>query len=156
MPEVLRLPFETKQRMIRWPSPLDRVVTHFSLFLSSVEHKDRGIHVEDNTPGRMGLGDHLCQEPIMELAQPGQGLGCHAQQESSEGSRIGISGQSAQVAEDPIGVQEIRGLDSFEPKDHGIEDGKNHFADTVAVVPLREAYFLGHRCLEAYTGQEAV
>jgi hypothetical protein len=76
--------------------------------------------------------------------------------QNREIKRVVISGQPAEISEDPIGVQEIRSLDSFESKDQGIKNGKNHFADTVAVVPPRKTYFLGHRCLEAYTGQEPV
>ena len=53
MPEVLRLSFETKQRMIRWSSMLDRIVTYPRLFLFSVDHKDCGIHVEDEALARV-------------------------------------------------------------------------------------------------------
>lgn len=154
MPEVLRLSFETKQRVIRWSSMLDRVVTHPGLFLFSVDHKDCGIHVEDKAPGWMGLGDHLCQESIMELAQPGQGLGCHAQQESSEGAGVGIGRQSAQVSKDPVGLQQLRGLDAFEAEDHGIEQGKHYLANAVTIVALDETSLFGQVFSESDAAEE--
>ena len=156
MPEVLRLPFETKQRVIRWSSVLDGVVTNPCFFLFSVDHKDCGIHVEDEAPGWMGLGDHLCQEPIVKLAQLGQGLGRHAQQESSEGAGIGIGRQSAQISKDPIGLQQLRGLDAFETKDDGIENRQQQLAHTVAIVALAQTDLHRHRIFETDASQKTV
>lgn len=156
MPEVLRLSFETKQRVIRWPSMLDRVVANLRLFLFSVDHKDCGIHVEDKTPGWMGLADHLCQEPIVKLAQLGQGLGCHAQQESSEGAGIGIGRQSAQISKDPIGLQQLRGLDAFEAEDDGIENRQQQLAHTVAIVALAQTDVHCHCIFETDASQKTV
>ena len=154
MPEVLRLSFETKQRVIRWSPMFDRVVTHPRLFLFSVEHKDCGIHVEDKAPGRMGLGDHLCQEPIVKLAQLGQSLRCHAQQESSEGAGIRVSRQPAQEPKNTVGLQQRRSFDSFESKNHGIEQGKQDLANAVTIVALDETGLSGQVFFESDATEE--
>lgn len=79
----------------------------------------------------MGFGDHLGQEPVVEFAQPGKSLGCHAKQETSEGAGVGVSRQSAQVAKDTIVLQQLCCLDSFETKNDWVEDSKQQFADGV-------------------------
>ena len=55
VPEVLRLSFETEQRMVRPASGLERMVTNIGGFLFSVNDQCRGIQIENQTPGRRGL-----------------------------------------------------------------------------------------------------
>jgi len=156
MPEVLCLSFETKQRMIRWPSMLDGVVANPCLFLFAIHNEDCRVQVEDQARGEMGLDSHLRQESIVEPAQSRQGLGCQAQQESSEGAGIGVSGQSAQVSKDTIGLQQIGGLDSFEAKNYGIKDREQQLADGVAVVLLDQSNVHRNGILETNLSQETM
>lgn len=90
----------------------------------------------------------------MEFAQPCQSLGCHAKQETSEGAWVGVSRQSAQVPKDTIVLQQLCCLDSFETKNDWVKDGKQQFADGVAIVPLDQTYLCCNRILESNAGQK--
>ena len=118
MPEVFGSSLEAKQWMIRASSTLGGIVTDFCALLFSVDYKDGGIEVEDQARWQMGFGHHLGQEPVVEFAQPGQSLGCHAKQETSEGAGVGVSRQSAQVPKETIVLQQLCCLDSFETKNN--------------------------------------
>src|SRR4029434_2781924 len=154
MPEIFGSSLEAKQWMIGTSSTLGAVVTAFCALLFSVDYKDGGIEVEDHARGQMGFGDHLGQEPVVEFAQPCQSLGCHAKQETSEGAGVGLSRQSAQVPKDTIVLQQLCCLDSFETKNDWVEDGKQQFSDSVAIVPLDKAYLCCNRILESNAGQK--
>ncbi len=92
----------------------------------------------------------------MEFAQPCQSLGCHAKQETSEGAWVGVSRQSAQVPKDTIVLQQLCCLDSLETKNDWVKDGKQQFADGVAIVPLDKAYLCCNRILESNAGQKTM
>lgn len=156
MPEVFGSSLEAKQWMIRASSTFGGIVTDFCALLFSVDYKNGGIEVEDQARGQMGFGDHLGQEPVVEFAQPCQSLGCHAKQETSEGAGVGVSRQSAQVTKDTIVLQQLCCLDSFETKNDRVEDGKQQFANGVAIVPLGQGHFFGNGCFEADTSQKTM
>jgi len=156
MPEVFGSSLEAKQWMIRASSTLGGIVTDFCALLFSVDYKDGGIEVEDQARWQMGFGHHLGQEPVVEFAQPGQSLGCHAKQETSEGAGVGVSRQSAQVPKDTIVLQQLCCFDSFETKNDRVQDGKQQFPDGVAIVPLDKAYLCCNRILEPNAGQKTM
>ncbi len=156
MPEIFGSPLEAKQWMIRASSTLGGIVADFCALLFSVDYKNCRIEIENQARRQMGLGDHPGQVAVVELAQPGQNLGCHTQQETSEGAGIGISRQSAQVPKDPILLQELCGLDSFETKNDRIEDRQQQLANGVAIVALNKAKICCNRILDANASQKTM
>ena len=61
MPEVFGSSLEAKQWMIGASSTLGGIVTDFCALLFSVDYKDGGIEIEDQTRWPMGFGNHLGQ-----------------------------------------------------------------------------------------------
>src|SRR5512132_2431379 len=156
MPEVFGSSLEAKQRMIRAPSMLGGIVADFCPLLFSVNHEDCRIEIQNQARRQMRFADHPSQEAVVELAQSYQSLGCHAQQETSEGGGVGVGRQSAQVPKDAVVLQELCGLDSFETKNDRVQDCQQQFADGVAIVPLGQGHVFGDRCFEADTSQETM
>ena len=97
MPEVLGVSFEAQQGMIRRPAALDRVVADPSLLLTSVDHQDGGVEIEDQATRGTSVRRHLPQESIVLGPHLGQRRGSHAEQEQTACHRIGIAGQTGQV-----------------------------------------------------------
>src|SRR5260370_6475012 len=155
-PEVLRLSFETEQRMVRSASRLEGLVTNICGFLFSVNDQRRGIQIENQTPGPARPDAHLGQEAIVEPAQPRQRLRCHPQEKPSQGRGIRVVRQAAQVLKDTIGLHQVRDLDPFQTEDHRINDRQQQFADAVAIVPLGQPNLHCDRFLEPNSSQEAV
>ena len=60
-PEVFGSSLEAKQWMIGASSTLGGIVTDFCALLFSVDYKDGGIEIEDQTRWQMGFGNHLGQ-----------------------------------------------------------------------------------------------
>src|SRR6266536_1232072 len=156
VPEVLRLSFETKQRMVRSSSRLERVITNICGFLFSVNDQRGRVQVENQTPGPARPDTHLGQKAIVELAQPRQRLRCHPQEKPSQGRGIRVVRQAAQVLKDTIGLQQMRGLDPFETENNRINDRQQQFADAVAVVPLGQTNIFCDRFLETNLRQETM
>ena len=61
MPKVFGSSLEAKQWMIGTSSTLGGIVTDFCALLFSVDYKDGGIEIEDQTRWPMGFGNHLGQ-----------------------------------------------------------------------------------------------
>jgi hypothetical protein len=156
VPEVLGLPLEAEQGVIRRPDPLDRVVADPSLLLTAIDHQHRGVHVQDQ-PGRGPRPDgHPAQKAVVQGAHLREGRRGHPQQEAAERGRLGIARQAGERLEYAILPQQLRGFDPFEPEDHGVQQGEQHLAHAVAVVPLDHSHMPGDRVLEANPGQEAM
>src|SRR6266545_2517805 len=156
VPEVLRLSFETEQRMIRPASGLERMVTNIGGFLFSVNDQGRGIQIENQTPGSARLDTHPGEKAIVKLAQPRQRLRRHAQEKTSQGGGVGIMRQPAQILKHTVGLQQMRGLDPFETENYRIDDRQQQLADAVAVVPLGQTNLHCHRVLETDPRQETM
>jgi hypothetical protein len=85
-----------------------------------------------------------------------KGRRSHAQQEATERGRLGIAWQTGEVLEHPILPQQLRGVDPFEPEDHWVQQGQQHLANAVAIVPLDHSDMPGDRLLEPNPRQEAM
>ena len=156
VPKVFRLPFETKQRMVRPASGLERMVTNIGGFLSPVNDQRCGVQIENQAPGPARPDTHLDQKAIVEPTQPRQGLGCDAQQKSSQRSGIRIVRQTTQVLKHSIGLQQVRGLDPFETENQRINDRQQQFAHGVAVVALGQPNIFRDCFLETNLSQKPV
>src|SRR5216684_1324764 len=153
-PEVLRLSFETEQRMVRSSSWLEGVITNICALLFSVNDQRCGIQIENQTPGSAWSDAHLGQKAIVELAQPRQRLRRHPQKKPSQGRGIRVVRQPTQVLKHSVGLQQMRGLDPFETKNNRINDRQQEFADAVAVVPLGQPNIFRHCFLETNLSQK--
>ena len=148
MPEVLAAALEAEQRVIRWSPPLDRVVANLGLLLLAVEHEHGRVDIEDQSRWRAWSRGHTHEEAIVQPAQLGQRRWRHAQQESPQRGRIWIGVQPREVLEHAVLPQQLSRLDPFESQDHRVQQGEQHLAPAVAVVPLDQADIRGHRVLE--------
>lgn len=62
--------------------------------------------------------------------------------------RIWRGVQPREILERAVLPQQLSRLDPFESQDHGVQQGEQHLAPAVAVVPLDQADIRGHRVLE--------
>jgi len=154
MPEVLALALEAEQRVIRWPAALDRIVADPRLLLVAIDDQHRGVDIEDQSRRWPWLNGHPVKTAVVQDAQLRQGGGRHAKQEPPERGRIGIARQAGEVLKHAILPQQVGRFDPFESEDHRVEQGQQHLADAVAVVPLDQAHLAGHRILEPNSRQE--
>jgi hypothetical protein len=156
VPEVLGLALEAEQRVIRGAAPLDRVVADPGLLLMAVDHQDRGVDVEDQPRRGPGTSHHRLQQSIVERTELGQRCRGDAEQEASQGRRVGVTRQPREVLEHAVLPQELRRLDSFEPEDHRVEQRQEHLPHAVAVVALADVYLSGQASPQVQAAEEAM
>jgi len=156
MPEVLGLPLETQQGMIRGPSTLDRVVADLGLLLLAVEDEDGRIDIEDQPRGPAWPHRHQRQKPIVQPAQLRQYARCRPKQEAPHGRRIGIAVQAGQILEDAIVLKKLGRLDPSEAEDHRIQHRQDHLPNSVARVALAASELLCEGVFQSNPREEAV
>ena len=154
VPEVLALPLETEQRMIRGPSSLDRVVTDPRLLLLPVDDQDRRVDVEDEPPRRARSHRHAGEESIVQAPQLRERGGGDPHQESTECCRVGIAAQPGQILKDTVLPEQACAFDPLEAKDDWVKQREQHLADAVTVVALDQTSLVGKELLEVQTTKE--
>ena len=121
------------------------------------EAQDGGVVDEPIGDGDRLRGRRQELGPLLEReirrTELGQRCRADAEQEASQGRRVGVTRQPREVLEHAVLPQKLRRLDSFEPEDHRVEQRQQHLPDAVGSIPTRhlfanETYF--HLLLLAY------
>jgi len=73
--------------------------------LFSIEGEDGGIEVEEKRGRRPRFQDQPGEKPLVEFAQLQKALGRQSEQETAQGSGIGIRRESREILEDPIALE---------------------------------------------------
>jgi hypothetical protein len=126
------------------------------VLLVAVHDQHGGVEVEDQPRRGSGPASHPAEKAIVQGTQFGEGRRRHPQQEAPERRGLGVTRQTGKVLKDAVLSQQLRGLDPFEPQDHRIQQRQEHLADSVAVIPLRDAHLCRDRLLEPDSRQEPV
>ena len=148
MPEVFAQPLEAEQGMIEGTATFDRVVTDLRLLLFAIDNEHGRVDIEDQPRGPVWRHAHPMKKAIMQRPQLRQSGGCHAQQKSVELRRVGIAGQASQVLKHPILQPQMCRFDPFETKGQWVEQGQQHLANVVPIVPLSHPNLGGQRVVE--------
>ena len=156
MPEVLGLPLEAEQRVIRRAAPLDRVLADPRLLLLAVDDQDGRVDIEDEPERWLRVRRHTVKQAIVQGAHLWESPGSQAKKEPAQRGGFGIARQSREVLEDPILPQQLRCLDPFEPQDHRVQERQEHLSDAVPVVPLGESRRLRQQLPEPESAEEAM
>jgi hypothetical protein len=154
VPEVLGSAFEAQQRVIRRPPPLDWVVADPGLLLLTIDDEHGRVDIEDQPRRRMRMGRHALEEAVVEPAQLRQYRRGYAQQDAAERGGVGIVGQPGQVLKHAVLPQQVRRFDPLQTEDHGVQQGQQHLADAVGIVPLGHENMPSNGVLKAKLRQE--
>lgn len=150
------LALEAQQRMVGGPTPLDGVVADLRLLLLTVDHEHGGVEIEDQPGRRAWPHSHALAKAVMNAPDLGQGRRGGPEQEPAEGRCLRITRQSREVLKHAVLAQQLRGLDVFQLQDHRVQQGQQHLAHSVSVVPLHPADLAGDGIAEADPRDEAV
>jgi hypothetical protein len=90
----------------------------------------------------------------MEHTQVRQRRRGHAQQEAAERGRVGIAWQPGQILKYAVLPQQLRRFDPFQTEDHWVQQGQQHLADAVVIVPLRHKNMASNGVLKPKPRQE--
>ena len=156
VPEIFALGVEAQQRMVGSPPGFDGVVSDRAALLVSVQDQDGRIQVEGPSGGRRRFADHAGQQLIVQSAQPWGETRRLSDQEATQGGRIGIRGQSRQILEHAVVLEQMRGFDPLDAQHHGIEQGEQLFGDAVASGAADQTQFAQDASLEIQATQKAV
>lgn len=156
MPEVFGDSFEAEERVIRGATSLERIIPDTGTLLLSIEDQDGGIDVEDEAGWDARACRHSKEESVMQFAEFWQKSGSQAKQEPSQGGGIGIGGQSGEVPEDAILLQEMGRLKTLNAQDHGVKKGQDRLADAEVIVSLLKSKVGGERLFESESRQKSV
>lgn len=156
MPEVFGESLKTEKRMIGRSTPFHGIVADPGSFLFSVDGQDRRVDIEDKARGNVVACCHAEQESVMQFAELRQEDWGQPQQEPPQGGGIGIGGQSREISEDTILLQEMSCLKTFDAQDHGVKNGQDRLADTEVVVSLLESKIGGQSLLHSKSSKKSV
>jgi hypothetical protein len=103
----------------------------------------------------MGPHAQTSEKAIVNTPDLGRDRWRGPQQKATERGRVGVARQPGQILKDAVLPQQLGGLDALQSEDHRVQQGEQHLADGVAVVPLDPAHLAGHGIAKANPRHEA-
>ena len=138
MPELLAMGFETKQRVIRTPSFLPRVVTQTSALLVAIERQHHRIQIEEDTRRGRGQSEKLLAQLIVQAHQLTNGLRRKSLQESPQCGLVGKALQPQQRQKRTVVLKNLGLIDAAQSGHERIQQSQDQVARLIFPEPLRD------------------
>ena len=127
MPELLETFLEAKQGMVGPAARLLGVVSHASAFGSTVDNKDRGIHIEDERVALMGQAEQIGAQAVVKAHQLSNAFGRKALEKTAQCRLIRESLQSEHLQESAVVLKDVGFVDAAQAHNDREEQAHDQF-----------------------------
>lgn len=127
MPELLKMGFEAKQRMIGAPPRLLGVVADPGFLLFAVDNDNHGVQVEDESASFVRQGEQMHPQTVVEPDDLANGFRGQTFEESSQSGLVRKLREPEHFQKGPVVLEDFGLVDAPHAHDDGEQQGQNEF-----------------------------